>query len=72
VVIVRHPHDINYRCINCGRCWHVSMGLWITRENPFSCPGCPDAAACAAALPDGDVYRRHLRQGPRMRQHQKW
>jgi hypothetical protein len=64
-VIVPYPDDTNFRCQTCGRCWHVEMGLQVSRVDPYSCLGCPDRTTCVTRLPDGDPFRPQTVRGAR-------
>jgi Pyruvate/2-oxoacid:ferredoxin oxidoreductase delta subunit len=38
---------VNFRCRDCGRCWHVELGF-VHRVDPHSCSGCPFRPECVA------------------------
>jgi len=40
---------VNFLCIGCRACWHVSLG-YIERVDPTTCPGCEARDLCPAGV----------------------
>ena len=47
LVTMTDVDETNFRCPNCGRCWHLGLG-YVSRVNPLTCSACSSRSRCTA------------------------
>lgn len=62
LVAVGDGAGTNFRCENCMRCWHETLG-WRELIDPRSCIDCPQKLECIAAVANRGVENRELGTG---------